>query len=276
MEDRLPTNLAWTGHSDRGKVRANNEDSFLCLEIDAREVRYLGKVGEAALETNDYLFAVSDGMGGAMAGEFASRIAVEKITKLMPRAFQRSATGLAGGHAEVLEELFEEIHQALSYLGACYEECQGMGTTLTLGWITPGWLHFAHIGDSRLYFLPNSGGEIRQLSHDNTHVGWLFRQGKLNEREARSHPGRSSLQRALGAGNQFVDPQLGSVGLERGDRYLLCTDGLVDGLFNKQLEQLICQPTTQEKEILPAVRLVQAALERSGRDNTTGLVLEFT
>jgi len=276
MEDRLPTNLAWTGHSDRGKVRANNEDSFLCLEIDAREVRYLGKVGEAALETNDYLFAVSDGMGGAMAGEFASRIAVEKITKLMPQAFQRSATGLAGGHAEVLEELFVEIHQALSYLGACYEECQGMGTTLTLGWITPGWLHFAHIGDSRLYFLPNSGGEIRQLSHDNTHAGWLFRQGKLNEREARSHPGRSSLQRALGAGNQFVDPQLGSVGLERGDRYLLCTDGLVDGLFNKQLEQLICQPTPQQKEILPAVRLVQASLERSGRDNTTGLVLEFT
>jgi len=276
MEDRLPTNLAWTGHSDRGKVRANNEDSFLCLEIDAREVRYLGKVGEAALETNDYLFAVSDGMGGAMAGEFASRIAVEKITKLMPRAFQRAATGLAGGHAEVLEELFVEIHQALSYLGACYEECQGMGTTLTLGWITPGWLHFAHIGDSRLYFLPNSGGEIRQLSHDNTHAGWLFRQGKLNEREARSHPGRSSLQRALGAGNQFVDPQLGSVGLERGDRYLLCTDGLVDGLFNKQLEQLICQPTPQQKEILPAVRLVQASLERSGRDNTTGLVLEFT
>lgn len=276
MEVSLPNNLAWTGHTDRGKVRANNEDSFLCLEIDAREVRYLGKVGDASLETNDYLFAVSDGMGGAMAGEFASKIAVEKITKLMPQAFKRSASGLTGGPADVLEELFAEIHQALSYLGACYEECQGMGATLTLAWITPEWLHFAHIGDSRLYYLPGSGGEIRQLSHDNTHVGWLFRNGKINEREARSHPGRSSLQRALGAGNQFVDPQVGSVGLERGDRYLLCTDGLVDGLYNKQLEQLICRPTPGEKEILPAVRLVQASLERSGRDNTTGLVLEFT
>ncbi|MEX1119283.1 MAG: protein phosphatase 2C domain-containing protein [Terrimicrobiaceae bacterium] len=276
MGDRLPNNLAWTGHSDRGKVRTNNEDSFLCVEIDAREVRYLGKVGETSLETNDYLFAVSDGMGGAMAGEFASKIAVEKITKLMPQAFQRSASGLTGGHAEVLEELFVEIHEALTYMGACYEECRGMGATLTLGWITPGWLHFAHIGDSRIYYLPGSGEGIRQLSHDNTHVGWLFRQGKINEREARSHPGRSSLQRALGAGNQFVDPQVGSVGLEVGDRYLLCTDGLVDGLTNKQLEQLICEPTPKEKEILPAVRLVQASLARSGRDNTTGLVLEFT
>ncbi len=275
MGDRLPTQLAWTGHSDRGKVRANNEDSFLCLEIDAREVRYLGKVGDTSLETNDYLFAVSDGMGGAMAGEFASKIAVEKITKLMPQAFRRSASGLAGGHADVLEELFTEIHQALTYLGACYEECRGMGATLTLVWITPEWLHFAHIGDSRLYYLPGGGGEMRQLSHDNTHVGWLFRNGKINEREARLHPSRSSLQRALGAGNQFVDPQVGSVGLERGDRYLLCTDGLVDGLFDKQLEQLISRPTLQEQELLPAIRLVRASLERSGRDNTTGLVLEF-
>jgi protein phosphatase len=276
MGDKLPTNLAWTGHTDRGKVRANNEDSFLCLEIDAREVRYLGKVGETSLQTNDYLFAVSDGMGGAMAGEFASKIAVEKITKLMPRAFQRSASGLTGGHADVLEELFAEIHQALTYLGACYEECRGMGATLTLGWVTPGWLHFAHIGDSRLYFLPGRGGEMRQLSHDNTHVGWLFRNGKISEREARVHPGRSSLQRALGAGNQFVDPQVGCVGLEAGDRFLLCTDGLVDGLFDKQLQQLISDPGPRERDVLPAVRLVQASVERSGRDNTTGLVLEFT
>jgi protein phosphatase len=245
------------------------------LEVDAREVRFLGKVGEASLEEKDYVFAVSDGMGGAMAGEFASRIAVEKITRLMPRTFQRSASGLTAGPSEVLEELYAEIHAALIYLGACYEECRGMGATLTLAWITPGWLHFAHIGDSRIYYLPGRGGPLKQLSHDDTHVGWLFRNGKINEREARTHPGRNSLQRALGAGNQFVDPQVGSVGLEAGDRFLICSDGLTEGLFDEHLAQLMQDPPEPEKQLLPAIRLVKSSVERSGRDNTTAVVMEF-
>jgi protein phosphatase len=267
--------MAWTGHTDRGKVRPNNEDAFLCLEVDSHEVRFLGKIGDASLETKDFVFAVSDGMGGAMAGEFASRIAVDKITRLMPRTFRRSAAGLATGPAEVLEELYAEIHAALVYLGSCYEECHGMGATLSLAWITPGWLHFAHIGDSRIYYLPGRGGPIKQLSHDDTHVGWLFRSGKISEREARTHPGRNSLQRALGAGNQFVDPQVGSVGLESGDRFILCSDGLVEGLFDGQIGEMIASPSPSEKPLLPAVRLVEASVERSGRDNTTAVVLEF-
>ena len=79
-----PTRLQWFGLTDRGKVRPNNEDSFLCLQFDALELHYLGKIGEAASESVDFVFAVSDGMGGAMAGEFASRVAVEKITRLLP------------------------------------------------------------------------------------------------------------------------------------------------------------------------------------------------
>ena len=81
--------LRWSGLSDRGKVRANNEDSFLGMQFDAQEAHLLGKFGEASLENVDLAFAVSDGMGGAMAGEFASRITVEKITRLLPRAFLR-------------------------------------------------------------------------------------------------------------------------------------------------------------------------------------------
>ena len=83
--------LKWSGCSDAGKVRKNNEDSFLGLQFDAREIFRLGKFGEASLEKMDFTFAVCDGMGGARAGEFASRIAVEKITTLLPRAFQHSA-----------------------------------------------------------------------------------------------------------------------------------------------------------------------------------------
>ena len=151
--------LRWCGRTDRGKVRKNNEDSFLGLRFGAQEVEYLGKTGEASTANADFVFAVSDGMGGAQAGELASRITVEKVTRLLPRAFKQSAVGLEAGHEEVLEELFDQIHRALMFVGGSYEETAGMGATLTLGWFTNGWLHFAHIGDSRLYYLP--GGRRR-------------------------------------------------------------------------------------------------------------------
>ncbi len=273
-EEPTVRSLRWFGLTDRGKVRRNNEDSFLCLQFDAEEIRYLGKIGEASTANCDYVFAVSDGMGGAVAGEFASRIAVDKIAHLLPRFFKQSAAGLTAGFEDVLEELFEQIHRALMFLGRSYEECSGMGATLSLCWFTPGWMHFGHIGDSRIYYLPARGGGIRQVSHDDTYVGWLFRKGEINEREARNHPRRTVLQKALGAGHQFVDPQVGAVAYERGDIFLLCTDGLVDGLYDSILVDLLRSPEPGAAAANPAQRLVRAALERAGRDNTTALIVE--
>ncbi|MEA3208092.1 MAG: family protein phosphatase [Chthoniobacter sp.] len=267
------TGLRWFAQTDRGKVRPTNEDSFLCLQFDAQDVCYLGKIGESSTATTDLVFAVSDGMGGAMAGEFASRMTVEKITRLLPRAFKQSAVGLEAGFSDVLTELFDQVHRALMFVGGSYEECAGMGATLSVCWFTPGWMYFGHIGDSRIYYLPAQGG-IRQISQDDTHVGWLFRNAKINEREARSHPRRNVLQRALGAGHQFVDPQVGAVGYERGDLFLLCTDGLVEGLFDSQLLERLRAPDPAEATATPAHRLVDAALERAGRDNTTAVVIE--
>ena len=260
--------LKWSGCSDTGKVRQNNEDSFLGLQFDAREIFRLGKTGEASLEKNDFAFAVSDGIGGAQAGEFASRIAVEKITTLLPRAFQQSARGLNAGFSDVLTELFTQIHRALVFVGGSYEECQGMQTTLSLGWFTPGWMYFGHVGDSRIYHLPRRKKEIRQITHDDTHVGWLFRNGKISEHEARTHPRRNLLQKALGGGNQFVDPQVGAVGCERGDIFLLCTDGLIDGLSDPQLVEILRAGGNA------AQHLVGASVKNSGRDNTTALVVQ--
>jgi protein phosphatase len=269
-----PQRLRWFGLTDRGKVRKNNEDSFLALQFDSQEVRFLGKVGEDSSGHNDFVFAVSDGMGGAMAGEFASRITVDKITHLLPRSYKQAALGLESGFADVLEELFDQVHRALTYLGASYEECSGMGATLSLSWFTPGWMYFAHIGDSRIYYLPADGGAMRQITHDDTYVGWLFRKGEINEREARNHPRRNVLQRALGAGNQFVAPHVGAVRCEPGDKFLLCTDGVIDGLFDSQLRDLLHNPDANEAKMNPAERLVTTSIANAGRDNTTALVVE--
>lgn len=264
--DDPPLHLSWSGHTDRGRVRKNNEDAFLGLAIDAQEAHYLGKIGDASGETADFVFAVSDGMGGAMAGEFASRIAVDKIAKMLPPLFKLSAAGISAGFTEVLEELFSEIHKALHYLGECYEECSGMGATLSLCWFSRQWMYFGHIGDSRIYFLPASGG-IKQLTRDDTHVGWLYRNGQLNEREAKNHPRRNVLQSALGAGHQFVTPQVGAVGFEPGDRFLLCTDGVTDAIYNDQLPVILLEGANA------ADHLVREAVARSGRDNATALVI---
>jgi PPM family protein phosphatase len=270
----VTTVLKWSGWTDRGRVRQNNEDAFLGLQFDAREVHHLGRHGEASMTHTDFAFAVSDGMGGAVAGEHASRIAIEKITTLLPRSYRHSAIGLETDFTDVLTELYGETHRALVYLGSSYEEYSGMEATLSLCWFTPDWMYFGHIGDSRIYYLAVGESVIKQLSHDDTHVGWLFRNGKINEREARTHPRRSVLQKALGGGNQFVEPQVGAVGYDKGDIFLLCTDGLVEGLYDSHLVELLRTPGIEGSNAEAAKSLVNQSLEKGARDNATALVIQ--
>jgi protein phosphatase len=256
-----------------GKVRPNNEDSFLALKIDGHEVNYLGKTGESSLEGSDFIFAVSDGMGGARSGEFASKIAVDRITRLFPRIFRISASGIGGGFSDALQELFAEIHDDLLKLGSSYDETAGMGATLSLCWFTPEWLYFGHVGDSRIYHLPKEGS-LKQVTHDHTHVGWLRRKASLTEREARAHPRRNALNQALGAGNQIVAPQVGAIAHHAGDRFLICSDGLVDGLWDRQIEAII-RAGGSATHVSKAQELVDTAVQNSGRDNTTAVVVEI-
>ena len=118
--------LRWSAWTERGPIRPNNEDAFLGVCFDAREVHHLGKSGDAPSGSMDFAFAVSDGMGGAKAGEFASSIATEKIAHLLPRSFRQAAVGLETGFTEVLEELFDQIHRALACLAPAI-------------WNAPGW-----------------------------------------------------------------------------------------------------------------------------------------
>jgi len=269
----VPATLKWAGWTDTGRVRKNNEDAFLGLRFDARDVHRLGKFGQADLARHHFTFAVCDGMGGAQAGEYASEIAVDKITTLLPCAFPRRARTRQPGYAETLTELFTQIHHALAYLGDCYEECHGMQTTMSLCWFTPGWMYFGHVGDSRIYHLPRGANALCQLTEDDTHVGWLFRNGKINEREARQHPRRNVLQKALGGGNQFVTPQTGAVACAPGDIFLLCTDGLTEGLYDHSVAELL-RETAAAGDAAAAHTLVTAAVRNDGRDNTTALVVQ--
>jgi len=245
--ERTTLNLSWSGITHAGRFRKNNEDAFLALNFDAREIRYLGKTGEASLDIGDYIFAVSDGMGGANAGEFASRIAVQKLTDLLPSSFKLSAIGISDDCTALLRELFIRIHDEMTMMSRSYEECRGMGATLSLCWFTPKWMYFAHIGDSRIYYFPADGDPpSRQITHDHSYVGDLQRKGRINEREARMHPERNIerniLSQALGGRCYEIDPQVGAVGYESGDRFVLCTDGVNEGVWDRRLGELVKSP----------------------------------
>lgn len=265
--------LEWFGWTDIGRVRKNNEDSFLGLRFDAKEVHRLGKIGGASLAEHDFTFAVCDGMGGAKAGEYASQIAVDKITTLLPRAFQNSAQGLGADFPDVLEELYAQVHRALVYLGHSYDECHGMQTTMSLSWFRPGWMYFGHVGDTRIYQLAAKKDQLLQLTEDDTHVGWLYRNGKLTDYEARTHPRRNVLQKALGGENHYVDPQVGAVSCEPGDIFLLCSDGLTEGLYEHQIVDVL---RVNKTGFNPAKTLVESAVKGDGRDNATAVVIRVT
>ncbi|BCX46998.1 hypothetical protein HAHE_09060 [Haloferula helveola] len=266
-DQSAPDSLRWTGITDPGRFRPNNEDAFLCLTFDSREVRYLGREGDGSLEASDYVFAVSDGMGGAKAGEVASKIAVEKITRLMPASFQLGAARLDAGFSDVLGTIFEETHQSLIDLGKHYEECRGMGATLSLCWFMPDWMVFGHVGDSRIYYLPKDG-EMVQLSEDHSRVGRMLRKGRINEREARTHPQKNILDQVLGGRSNNIDPQFGRVGYHSGDRFLICSDGLIDGMWDRRIDEMA-------RGEFSAKTLVDYAVAESGRDNTTAILIEI-
>jgi len=136
-------------------------------------------------------------------------------------------------------------------------------------------MYFAHSGDSRIYHLPRAGG-MKQLSHDHTHPGELFRKGKINERELRTHPEKHILWRSLGGKTKNIEPQLGAVEYEAGDRFVLNSDGINDGIWDRRLEELIRNPPARLKDLLPSERLVNYSLEESGRDNLTAIVVSIT
>jgi serine/threonine protein phosphatase PrpC len=266
--------IRWSAATDVGKVRPNNEDAFLAITFNTLEFHYLGRRGEIRLNGMDFVFAVSDGMGGENSGEFASRFAIDNITRVLPRRFTTTPGNYRAFFLEIFRELFHGIHRQLTTLGQSYAQGRNMGATLSLVWYVRGDLYFAHIGDSRIYYVPGDGA-MRQITEDHTHVGWLRRAGKLNERQARTHPRKNVLSQALGAGSQFVNPQVDVMKCHPGDRLLLCTDGVIEGIWDHAIEDIVRQATWDAERGTPAEQLVREAIAESGRDNATALVVEI-
>jgi PPM family protein phosphatase len=219
--------------TDTGRQRKGNEDAYFARSP---------------------LFAVADGMGGAQAGEVASRAAIEAIENGLPDG--------PGSPEERLAGLVLDANARIIEMARADRERAGMGTTMTAAYVTEGDVAIAHVGDSRLYRL--RGGDLERLTEDHTLVAELERQGKITQEEAGRHPQRSIITRALGAEHDIhVDHHTWPA--RDGDVYLICSDGLM--MFP---EEQIGEIVRSAPDLRSAAReLVDAANAGGGRDNIT-------
>lgn len=220
--------------TDTGRQRRGNEDAYFARSP---------------------LFAVADGMGGAQAGEVASRLAVEVLEQGLPNS--------AGSIEERLRERVREANARINEVGQSDEQRAGMGTTLTVAHVGEDELTVAHVGDSRLYRLRD--GTLERLTDDHTLVDELVRQGKLTPEEADEHPQRSIITRALGP-ERGVEADSRTWPARAGDIYLICSDGLTSMVDEGRVGELLAGAPS-----LPAASraLIDAANDAGGRDNIT-------
>jgi protein phosphatase len=236
--------LRWGAATDTGRVREANEDAYLAEPL---------------------VFAVADGMGGHQAGEVASAMAADVLR-------DRLATGAPS--TEVMEAAVVEANAAIFQTARRNSAQMGMGTTLTALAVvpatdsTPTQLALANVGDSRTYVLAQ--GRLRRATIDHSYVQELLATGHITEDEARHHPRRNIVTRALGIEPSVrVDSWL--LPLVRGERYILCSDGLVDEVDDDGIAAIARQHDDPQ---VAAQQLVDAALANGGRDNVTVVVVD--
>ena len=230
--------LKYAVRSDRGLVRGNNEDSV-----------YAGP----------RLLAIADGMGGHAAGEVASKIVIGTVESLDE---DRPIADLIG----TLRDTVADATAALAHAVDENPSLEGMGTTLTAIRFAGSRIALVHVGDSRAYLL--RGGQLSQITHDDTYVQSLVDSGKLTADEASHHPRKSVILRALNGAE--VDPDISIREARKGDRYLLCSDGLSDVVTATTLLETLASGTPQGC----ADRLIELALRGGGPDNVTCIVAD--
>ncbi|HEX4846100.1 MAG TPA: protein phosphatase 2C domain-containing protein [Geothrix sp.] len=252
-----------------GKVRRNNEDAYLLSALDGEEPIINApasslKVGEPGL-----LVAVADGMGGAAAGEVASREGLAAVALYLFGHWGRLAPG-KGREADLIKALEAAVAEASDAVLRYSDDdrtARGMGSTLTAAVIWNGCAYVAQIGDSRAYLLRQ--GALYQITEDQTLVNDLVAQGTLTKEQARTHPQRNMITQALGS-PQPLRVALSRVALRRGDRLLCCSDGLhgevADGRIREVLDLKLSPRRCLEL-------LLEDAIAMGARDNVTGVML---
>jgi serine/threonine protein phosphatase PrpC len=200
------------------------------------------------------LFVVADGMGGAQAGEVASKLAVEEFHEALPDE---------GSAEERLTNRIRAANRRIYDLSRTQHEHAGMGTTLTAVYLDDDHLAVAHVGDSRAYIFRD--GELTRLTQDHSLVEELVRQGKLTQEQAAEHPQRSIITRALGIEGD-VEVDTWSYSMRADDVVLLCSDGLTSMIGEEQIAQILSRETNLDRA---ADGLIGAANDAGGRDNIT-------
>lgn len=251
------------GMTDVGVVRTNNEDTFLVVELTSSRAGLTPENLNHLVQERGTLLLVSDGMGGAEAGEVASRLVVEQM-------FEGLRQVPLDDHPEDAVRAAVERANATIWNQAQQNAKQhGMGATLAAAWIrgTDGWI--TGVGDSRVYLL--RAGKMRQITRDQSMVESLVEVGMLDRAAAEQHPQRNVILQAMGARPEVV-VAIDRIALRRGDFLLLCSDGLSGKISAEEMrDSILTTPALPDA----CVRMVQLAKERGGEDNITVLVAEF-
>lgn len=236
--------------SDTGTVRTSNEDAWL-VSADGR------------------LLAVADGMGGHRAGEVAAALCIELLDELFedaegPRPWWRFWGPGLTGQARLVDAL-KRINRAIFDASRARAEYQGMGTTVVVLWLDGGQLHYAHLGDSRLYRL--RGDALDQLTRDHSLLNRFEEAGLVEAGDRRQFPYKNVIMRALGL-QPVATIDAVSTEVRPGERFLLCSDGLTDLVDATTIRERLSADSLEEG----ARGLIRAALEAGGVDNVTVVV----
>ena len=204
------------------------------------------------------LYLVADGMGGHKAGGYASKFAVETIVEKISRSQEEDVFTL-------LYEAIAEANRQVRRKAAEDESMSDMGTTLVAATINGDVLKVANVGDSRLYLV---GENIRQITTDHSLVEEMVRMGGIDREQARNHPDKNIITRAIGA-EMEIKPDFFEIRLEKGERIFMCTDGVSNMLTDEEILRILQEPGEGTRQIH---RIVEAANEQGGRDNM-GVIL---
>ncbi len=262
----------WFASSTSGTKKPENDDSWIVFSAGMDGAENLPPSGTFNNEQKDIIFAVSDGMGGGNAGYLASRLILEKISAIIPHTFRAAAQGFRPDYLERLQIAIEEIHCEINQAGEEHDNHKGMGATLTLAWFTPENLYLAHVGDSRLYLHRDS--QTQQLSEDHSFVWKKLQRQELTEYQYRNHPRRSALYQIVGGGHRNVKPQIAAIPYQAGDQFMLCSDGIIDGVWEKNIHDAYISQASNLENIHKAI--LTRALENAGRDDTTMITLSVS